>query len=153
MAIVKGCWPVGGYTPGSHDVNCSTCYKQFKGDKRATQCPECLIQDMFHLILNLQVAASIQPGGARVVLNLIKGSDYGQVKSDRSAESGADYEAGASDGDASGGNRCRISDLELSMMQTLQALKPLVEKRNQEFVKAVIALGEAVRKLEKQNGQ
>ena len=37
-------YPIGGYAPGYYMCNCSTCKKQFQGDKRAVQCEPCAIE-------------------------------------------------------------------------------------------------------------
>lgn len=37
-------WPQGGYAPGSYWCKCVSCNQQFTGDKRAYQCPDCIIQ-------------------------------------------------------------------------------------------------------------
>lgn len=37
-------YPIGGYAPGNYMCNCSTCKKQFIGDKRAVQCEPCAIE-------------------------------------------------------------------------------------------------------------
>lgn len=37
-------YPIGGYAPGNYMCNCSTCEKQFIGDKRAVQCEPCAIE-------------------------------------------------------------------------------------------------------------
>jgi hypothetical protein len=39
-------YPIGGYAPGSYTCKCSTCGKQFTGDKRAVQCEPCAIEMM-----------------------------------------------------------------------------------------------------------
>jgi len=37
-------WPVGMYAPGSYTSKCSSCHQHFTGDKRARECPDCVIQ-------------------------------------------------------------------------------------------------------------
>jgi len=34
-------YPIGGYAPGNYWGKCSTCKKEFHGDKRAFQCEPC----------------------------------------------------------------------------------------------------------------
>lgn len=34
-------YPVGGYAPGSYYAKCTSCGKEFQGDKRAFQCESC----------------------------------------------------------------------------------------------------------------
>jgi hypothetical protein len=36
-------YPIGGYAPGNYMCSCSTCKKEFIGDKRAVQCEPCAI--------------------------------------------------------------------------------------------------------------
>lgn len=36
-------YPIGGYAPGNYSCSCSTCKKEFIGDKRAVQCEPCAI--------------------------------------------------------------------------------------------------------------
>lgn len=42
-------WPQGGYAPGSYWCKCVSCEQQFIGDKRAYQCPDCVIQALASL--------------------------------------------------------------------------------------------------------
>lgn len=43
---VKQKWPVGGYAPGSYWCKCHQCENTFTGDKRAFQCPDCVIREL-----------------------------------------------------------------------------------------------------------
>jgi hypothetical protein len=48
-------YPIGGYAEGNYMCNCSTCKKQFMGDKRAVQCEPCAIEMVNTKIINNQV--------------------------------------------------------------------------------------------------
>lgn len=37
-------YPIGGYAPGFYGCICTTCKKEFTGDKRAVQCEPCAIK-------------------------------------------------------------------------------------------------------------
>lgn len=39
-------WPVGRYAPGSYCCKCIHCERAFIGDKRAAECPDCIIQEL-----------------------------------------------------------------------------------------------------------
>ena len=42
-------WPVGGYAPGLYICECRKCSQRFQGDKRAYECPDCVIQRLIAL--------------------------------------------------------------------------------------------------------
>lgn len=44
MIAPERIWPVGGYAPGTYWCHCSQCNGSFQGDKRAFECPDCVIQ-------------------------------------------------------------------------------------------------------------
>lgn len=50
-------WPQGGYAPGSYWCKCVSCDQQFTGDKRAYQCPDCVIQALASLFGAREAAA------------------------------------------------------------------------------------------------
>lgn len=37
-------YPIGGYAPGNYYNHCSTCGKEFQGDKMAVQCEPCAVK-------------------------------------------------------------------------------------------------------------
>ena len=37
-------YPIGGYAPGNYSCICTSCDKEFMGDKRAVQCKECAVE-------------------------------------------------------------------------------------------------------------
>jgi hypothetical protein len=37
-------WPIGGYAPGLYMCLCRKCQNRFQGEKRAYECPDCVIQ-------------------------------------------------------------------------------------------------------------
>ena len=51
-------WPVGRYAPGNYSCKCVGCEQTFIGDKRATECHECVIQAQQEEIKKLRSALS-----------------------------------------------------------------------------------------------
>jgi hypothetical protein len=47
-------WPLNGYAPGGYTCKCSTCEKEFIGDKRAVVCLECAVLASKRLNTTLQ---------------------------------------------------------------------------------------------------
>lgn len=56
--IEKHPWPQGGYAPGSYWCKCVSCEQQFTGDKRAYQCPDCVIQALTTELARLRQEAA-----------------------------------------------------------------------------------------------
>lgn len=56
-------WPVGRYAPGSYMCICMHCGHHFGGDKRACECPDCIIQELVKRL----AAAEAERDGAESV--------------------------------------------------------------------------------------
>lgn len=62
-------WPQGGYAPGSYWCKCVSCNQQFTGDKRAYQCPDCIIQALRALLAERDLSAAREAAAALEMRN------------------------------------------------------------------------------------